>query len=66
MKLEQATVGKRVAYKSRKHEGVGRIGSITPTAKGPYFHVVDKAHPKGGVDVRLSQLSVPARKAVAS
>ena len=66
MKIEQATVGKRVAYKSRHHSGTGRIDSITQTLKGPYFVVSDKAHPKGTVAVRLSQLSAPARKAAAA
>lgn len=63
MKIEQATIGKRVAYTSRTHRGVGKIEAIMPTAKGPYFRVADKAHPKGGVAVRLSQISAPARKA---
>lgn len=65
MKIEQATIGKRVAYKARVHSGTGRIAAINPTAKGPYFQVNDEGHPKGGVSVRLSQLSLPAKKAAA-
>jgi hypothetical protein len=65
MKLEQATIGKRVSYKSRVHSGTGRIAAVNQTLKGPYFQVNDVGHPKGGVSVRLSQLSLPARKASA-
>lgn len=65
MKIEQATIGRRVVYTSRKHTGTGRIAAINPTAKGPYFQVNDEGHPKGGVSVRLSQLSLPVRKAAA-
>ena len=63
MKIEQATVGKRVVYAARKHSGTGRIAAINPTAKGPYFQVNDEGHPRGSVSVRLSQMSLPARKA---
>ena len=65
MKIEQATIGRRVVYAARKHSGTGRIAAINPTVKGPYFRINDEGHPKGGVSVRLSQLSLPTKKAAA-
>lgn len=50
-------IGSPVAFTSREHKGRGKVVQINPTAKGPYYVVKTKDHPKGHVQVRLAQLS---------